>query len=104
LADRWGEALHADYGHNRLKMIDGLTSPENVVEGNGTKVTVGGVSDPKAVMNRLSDGLHVSWGRKRAVASRSLNPRARLGLPLSPLVGEIHSLCLRQGVQLEVVP
>lgn len=89
-------------GTNRLKTLAEITSRENVVEDGWVKITVEGVSDLKATLDRLPSGAHVTWWGERDLSSGSVIPRARLELPPSQLVQEIGSHCAELGIQLEV--
>jgi hypothetical protein len=89
-------------GTNRLKTLAEVTSPESIVEGDWVKITVEGVPELKAILDRLPSGTHVGWWKKRDLLPGSLIPPARLALPPSPLVEEIRSHSTALGIQLNV--
>jgi len=89
-------------GTDRLKTIAEITSREDVVEGDWVKITVEGVPDLKATLDRLPPGSQVVWWGARDLSPGSVIPQARLELPPEQFVQEIGSHCTGLGIQLEV--
>jgi hypothetical protein len=89
-------------GTNHLKTLAEITSRDNVVEGDWVKITVEGVPDLKATLDRLPSGAQVVWWGARDLPPGSVTPRARLKLPPGQSVQEIRSHCAQLGIQLEV--
>jgi hypothetical protein len=89
-------------GTNRLKTLAEITSPESVVEDDWVKITVEGVSELKAVLDRLPSDAQVVWSGDRDLPSGSLIRPARLELPPGPLIEEIRSHSTELGIQLNV--
>jgi hypothetical protein len=89
-------------GTNRLKTLAEITSPDSIVENEWVvKVTVEGIPELKATLERLPAGETVSWWAARDLPYGSPVPRARLGLPRSR-VKEIQSYCSERGIELTV--
>lgn len=89
-------------GTNRLKTLTEITSPESVVEDDLVKITVEGVPELKAALDRLPSGAQVVWRRGRDLPSGSLIPPARLEFPPGYIVEEVQSYCSKLGIELEV--
>jgi len=89
-------------GTNRLKTLAEMTSSESVVEDDWVKITVEGVPDLKATLDRLPPDAYVSWRGDRYLRSVSVGPQGRLRVPPERLVREIRSHCTELGIQLEV--
>lgn len=89
-------------GTNRLKTLAEITSPESVVEDDLVKITVEGVSELKAALDRLTSDAQVVWWGEPDLSPDSLIPLARLELPPRSMVEEIQSHCSVLGIQLEV--
>jgi hypothetical protein len=89
-------------GTNRLKTLAEVTSPESTVTSGGFKVTIEGVPELKAALDRLPPGAQVSWWGKRDLPSDSPIPRAWLRFPPRSLVRDVQSHCSERGIELTV--
>jgi hypothetical protein len=89
-------------GTNRLKRYEEIVSMENVVnEIDWVKLSVQGMENLRAVLNRLPESETVTWNSDRWLESAG-TPKGRIQSPDPELVKEIESYCRRLGIQLQV--
>jgi hypothetical protein len=89
-------------GTNRLKTLAEISSPESIVEDDWIKITVEGVPDLKAALDRLPSGTQVFWSGARRLESGSTTWQIDPRVPPQRLVKEVRSHCAELGIQLEV--
>jgi hypothetical protein len=89
-------------GTNRLKRYEEIVSRENVVtDTDWVKLSVDGIENLRAVLNRLPAGETITWISDRWL-ERVDAPKGRIQLPGPELLEEIESYCRRLGIQLQV--
>lgn len=87
---------------NRLKTWEEITSQEDVVTAEGwVKITVQGVRELEAVLERLPADTSVTWRGPQALERSGTQP-GDLALPPESVIDEVKAYCEETGVQLQI--